>query len=268
MRTRLLHVLAVAGLAAGLAAAEATAAGPTPGFSQPGVISPDGKLRYVAVPRGATTFVKAVRFSDGRMLRHTTLRGVWGVPLVAFDGTAEGVTRDGKRLLLETEAGRAITRFAFLSTKTLKVLQSFSLRGTWAYDAMSADAQTVYLIQLLASTDSIRYLVRAYDVSARRLVAGAIADKREPGAMTGFPLSRAVSKDGTWAYTLYQRSNAEPFIHALNTRDRVAICIDIDWKGDRNNLGLVQLTLSADETQLLIRSGATGTTVMTVPAPH
>jgi hypothetical protein len=267
MRTRLLHVFAVAALAAGLAAA-ATAAGPTPGFSQPGVISPNGKIRYVAVSRGTTTFVKAVRVLDGRMLRHTTLRGVWGVPLVAFDGTAEGVTRDGKRLLLETEAGQSTTRFAFLSTKTLKVLQSFTLPGTWAYDAMSADAKTVYLIQLLASTDSIRYLVRAYDVSARRLVAGAIADKSEPGAMTGFPLSRAVSKDGKWAYTLYQRSNAQPFIHALNTRDRVAICIDLDWKGDSNNLGAVRLTLSADETQLVIRADTDGKAVMTVPAPR
>ena len=36
------------------------------------------------------TFVKAVRVSDGKLLRWTNLRGMYGVPLVAYDGTAGG----------------------------------------------------------------------------------------------------------------------------------------------------------------------------------
>ena len=111
---------------------------------------------------------------------------MYGVPLVAYDGTAGGVTRDGKRLLLETAGTSTRTRFAVLSTLNLKVQQSFALPGLWAYDALSPDGKTVFLTQVTA-TDPLRYLVRAYDLSARRLVAGAIVDKQEPEAMTGYP---------------------------------------------------------------------------------
>jgi hypothetical protein len=268
MRKWFPKALALAGLVAGLAAAAATAAGPTPGFAGAGVFSPTGAVRYVAVPRGSTTFVKAVGVSDGRMLGHVTMRGVYGVPLVAYDGTAGGLTRDGKRLVLETEAGRAMTRFAVLATKNLRVQQSFSLPGTWAYDALSADGKTLYLIQILSSTAKLRYLVRAYDLGLSRLVDGAIADKSEKGPMTGYPLSRVASADGTWAYTLYQRQGAQPFIQALNTSDRLAVCIDLEWKGDLNNLGPVRLTLSPDEKQLVIRTYSDGKAVMTVAAPR
>ena len=168
--------------------------------------------------------------------------------------------------MLETEPGKATTRFAVLATKTLRVQQSFSLPGTWAYDALSADGNTLYLIQILPTTGALRYLVRAYDLGLHRLVEGAIADKSEQGAMTGYPLSRVSSADGTWAYTLYQRQGAQPFIHALNTRDRVAVCIDLDWKGNPDNLGVVRLALSQDESRLVVRTN--GKAVMSVPAPR
>jgi hypothetical protein len=268
MRTRIPEVFAITLVVAGVAAGVATAVGPTPGFAAAGVASPGGLVRYVAAPRGNSTFVKAVRVSDGRMLRHATLHGYFGVPLVAYDGTAGGLTRDGSRLVLESEAGRSSTRFAVLATGVLRVRQSFSLPGTWAYDALSPDGKTLYLIQNLPTTDTIRYLVRAYDLRRQRLVAGAVADKSEQGAMTGYPVSRVASADGTWAYTLYQRQNAQPFIHALNTRARAAVCIDLDWTGDRNNLGAVRLTLSRDERRLVVRASTSGKALLTVEAPR
>jgi hypothetical protein len=259
-------LLTVAGVAAGTAAGLATAAGPTPGFAEAGVVSPNGLVRYVAVPRAGKTLLTAMRVSNGKMLRSTTLRGMYGVPLVAYDGTAGGLRRDGKRLLLETAGTSTITRFVVVSTRTLKALQSFALPGLWAFDALSPDGKIVFLTQV-TGTDPLRYFVRAYDLSARRLIAGAIVDKAEPEAMAGYPLSRAESADGVWAYTLYSRPGAQPFIHALNTRDRVAHCIDLTWKGNPDDMGPVQLTLSRDGKLLLIRDGATGKVVMTVPTP-
>jgi hypothetical protein len=267
MRTRLLTVLTIAGLATGVGASIATAAGPTPGFAEAGVVGPKGQVRYVAVPKSGTTFVKAVRVRDGSMLRSTTLKGTYGVPLVAYDGTAGGLTREGKLLVLETN-GQTSTTFTVLATRNLRVQQSFTLHGLWAYDALSPEGKTLYLIQILTQTDKLRYLVRAYDLQQHQLVKGAIADKSEAGAMTGYPVSRATSANGKWAYTLYQRPGAQPFIHALNTQDRVAICIDLAWKADPNNLGSVRLTLSADETQLVIRTYTDGKAVMTVAAPR
>jgi hypothetical protein len=265
MRSRVLTLLTVAGVAAGAAAGSAKAAGPTPGFAA-GVVSSNGLVRYAAVPRAGKTFVKAVRVSDGRMLRGTTLRGTYGVPLVAYDGASGGLTRDGKRLLLETDGQSSVTRFVVLSTKDLKVRRSFALSGLWAYDALSPNGNTVFLTQVTA-TDPLRYLVRAYDLAARRLVAGAIVDKAEPEAMAGYPLSRVESVDGVWAYTLYSRPGAQPFIHALNTRERVAHCIDLVWKGNPDDMGPIRLSLSRDGKLLFLRDGANGKVVMTVPAP-
>jgi hypothetical protein len=45
--------------------------------------------------------------------------------------------------------------------------------------------------------------------------------------MAGLPLSRASSPDGRWAYTLYDADGGEPFVHALDTVGRTAVCIDL-----------------------------------------
>ena len=40
------------------------------------------------------------------------------------------------------------------------------------------------------------------------------------------PMARVGSGDGTWAYTFYARQQS-PFVHALNTTQRKAFCIDL-----------------------------------------
>lgn len=267
MRKRLPIVLTTAALAAVAAANVAIAAGPTPGFSQDGVLGPSGQVQYTAVSSLGKTTVRAVRIRDATTLRSTTLKGTFGVPAVAYDGSAGGLTHDGKLLVLATNPAKS-TRFAVLATRTMKLVQTFTLPGTWGFDAVSPTGRTLYLTQVLSQTDQLRYLVRAYDLRLHRLVAGAIADKSEPGSMTGFPVSRAASSDGKWAYTLYSRPGAQPFIHALNTQDRVAICIDLNWQGDPNNLGQVHLTLSPDEKQLIVSDYATGKAVLSIAAPQ
>jgi len=267
MRTRPLTVLSIAGLTACVAASLAIAAGPTPPFSPDGVLSPNGKTQYVATAGLTTTVVQAVRVQDAVVLRSTKLNGNFGIPEVAYDGAAGGLTHDGKLLVLVTNRPTS-TGFAVLATKNLKVQQSFTLRGTWGYDATSPEGKTLYLIQSLNQANGFHYLVRAYDLQRHKLVKGAIADKSEPGAMTGLPMSRATSASGRWAYTLYQRTTpgGKPFIHALDTVNRVAICIDLnDWNA---SLADARLTLSSDETQLIVKNFATGKTLMTVAAPR
>jgi hypothetical protein len=269
---RLWTATALVGLVSVVAAGLAIAAGPTPGFAQEGVPSRDGSLRYVATPHPGSTSVKVVRYSDYRQIRSRTIRGQYGVPQVAYDGTAGGLTHDGRLLVLESAAGPRTTRFVVLATRSLKPQQSISLQGTWGYDALSPDNRTLYLTQILPANDgSIRYLVRAYDLAQHRLLPGAIADKSEPGAMSGLPMSRIESADGTWVYTLYQRTTpgGKPFIHALNAQARVAICIDLDaWKGSGTDLGSVRLTLSTDEKQLIVRRYTDGKALLTVDAPR
>jgi hypothetical protein len=45
--------------------------------------------------------------------------------------------------------------------------------------------------------------------------------------MTGYAVTRATSADGRWVYTLYQKPEGEPFVHALDTVAATAHCIDL-----------------------------------------
>jgi len=49
--------------------------------------------------------------------------------------------------------------------------------------------------------------------------------------------------DGRWAYTLYDGGGATPFVHALDTSDASARCIDLD-RLDRATLGRLRLRLT------------------------
>jgi hypothetical protein len=70
---------------------------------------------------------------------------------------------------------------------------------------------------------------RGAGLERNRLQPKAIVDpKEEPDEMNGIPLSRAVSPDSRWAYTLCQGTGTKMFVHALDTRDAKAACIDLD----------------------------------------
>ena len=100
----MLKLIAFALIPFALVAGNATAAkgGPSPGVSVgwDGTVDASSAVRYVALPAAKTTTVAAVRTSDGRVLRYATIRGAYGIPFVAFDGTAEGISNDGKTLVL------------------------------------------------------------------------------------------------------------------------------------------------------------------------
>ncbi len=76
------------------------------------------------------------------------------------------------------------------------------------------------------------YQVQAYDVAAGHLLPGVIADKRQAGwVMSGYPVAWAETGDGGWVYTLYRQDDNYPFVHALDTVHRRAVCIGlpVDW---------------------------------------
>src|SRR6187397_1234669 len=132
-----------------LALASGTAAaggGPSPGLMTgwDGTLDAARGVRYVAMPVARTTIVAAVRTRDGRMLRYSTIKGGFGVPIVAYDGTTEGVSRDGRTLVLaEYGASQQETRFAVLRTSPLRLKRTMTLRGLWSFDALSRDARTL-----------------------------------------------------------------------------------------------------------------------------
>jgi hypothetical protein len=252
-------LLALVVLAATADAATAKGVGsmPAPG----GVVAPGGEHRYIAIspgPPDALTMVAQVERHDGRLTRWWHLRGSFFVPAVAFDGTAGGLSADGGTLVLPRLTRQfppRTSRFAVLDTERLQrrrewfrarhrppspAVTHISLRGDFGFDAISPDGSTLYLIQRFPENNGPEYLtdyaVRAYDMENRRLLPEPIVDPYEPQEeMAGLPLSRASSPDGRWAYTLYDGDadtlydgrDDEPFIHALDTVGRTAVCIDL-----------------------------------------
>jgi hypothetical protein len=248
-----------------LSAAPAAASGPPPTTTSAskGVVALGGSIRYVARPGGGGTVVQ--RVSGGRVAASRSLAGRWGVPAVAQDGSASGLSADGRTLVLASRGGAypaRTTRYAVLHAGTLRVHDRVTLRGTFGFDAISPDGGTLYLIRY-AGGNPTDYAVRAYDVQARRLLAKPIIDSHEPDEqMRGFPLTRTISRDGTWAYTLYGGTGGTPFVHALDTRHRTARCIDVPAVANDTNLGAIELRLSADGRRLSAVDGPTTITVV------
>jgi len=256
MRSRLLRIAALGVLSGTLVTPAASAGGgPNPGVQQGWDGIRNGAVRYVAVPAGSWTAVEAIRRSDGRVLQFMTLKGSWGIPVVAADGTAAGLMRDGRTLLLgEASAGpylRKHSSFAFVDLKRMKVVKRLRVPGHQVFDALSPDGRYLYFVEYVAQQDYTRYRVRAYDLRAERLLQQAVIDKRErETTMQGSPISRAETEAG-WVYTLYGGAH-ESFIHALDTRNVTAICIDLPWKAQPKRLFEFRLRLDG-EGRLVVR---------------
>lgn len=245
------RIAAVAVVSLALVAGSAAAGGgPSPGAvtGWDGVLAPGGAIRYVALPSGSTTAVAAVRVRTGRVERFASVRGTYGIPLVAYDGSSAGVSADGRTLVLSSFAGPpqpgATTRFAILSTKRLKRERLLELRGSWSFDALSPDGRLLYAVEYLGSAESARYRVRAIDLASGRVLAGSVADSKEArGSMRGSPMTRVNGPGGVWAYTLYVKPGGNAFVHALDTRRRRAVCIDLPWRKVGNAIGNVKMAV-------------------------
>jgi hypothetical protein len=230
MKRTLATIALTAGIAAGVASANGSPYSPGLVYGWNGVGTGDG-VRYVAFGMPKSTIVAAVRARDGRVLRSKVVRGEYGVPLVAYDGTSGGLSGDGESLVLGSygplpgQSGE--TRFVIVDTRTLAPRRAIVLQGSWSFDAVSPTAGTLYLTEHLRAGDRPLYRVRAYDARSGRL-RGAIVDRLEgEEEMGGQPVARASSARGRWAYTLYARRGDEPFVHALDTVKREAFCIDL-----------------------------------------
>ncbi len=190
-----------------------------------------------------------------------TLRGGWGLPLVTLTSAQRsGISANGRILVLgdnvhPTGILRRWSGFAVVDTKTLTLVRTIALRGEYSFDALSPNGRWLYLIRHVVSTDN-RYQVKAYDLKAGRLLPGAIADKRQAGwLMTGYPISRVTGPGARWVYTFYQQSDDYPFVHALDTVDRTAVCIGLPWEWTGQDGAIARARMTLEGGKLVIASG-------------
>jgi hypothetical protein len=248
MRRRILVVLATAVACAAWTVTLASGAGPSPGLSPARQGLTDGKLRYLALPASSTTEIQVVD-RDARVLRHMRVKGTWGIPLVAYDGTAEGLFPNGRTLLLAQslytgQTLRTTTKFTLVDTREMKVSRRIQLKGAFTFDAVSRDGRYVYLIEYMSPEDPSSYRVRAYDLHGAGLLAKIVSDKHSWATdMRGLPIARLWNEG--WAYTLYG-ANARPFIHALDTRNVAAVCINLPWQTSPDRIFDYRLRVDGD----------------------
>ena len=239
------------------------AGGPSPGLALGGSGVTWGALRYVAVPAPGGTAIAEIDRQTGTVERFTSIRGLWGIPLVTWSGGAGGISADGARLVLAQNSNGVLptrSRFAILDPVTMRMRGTLALKGLYSFDAISPDGRWLYLIEHASTRNLTRYSVRVYDLLNHRLQPGTIVDKREPDErMAGLPVQRVSTADGTWAYTLYQKPRGAYFVHALDTAARTAHCIDLPGRSSSDG----QLRLSPDGNRLRWQHGAQTTVIDT-----
>ena len=100
------------------------------------------------------------------------------------------------------------------------------MRGDFAVDAISPDGRALYLIEY-PSRDITRYAGARVRHATRSPAREAVVDPDEADEpMAGAPVTRLAAPDGRGSTPLYQ-SEEHPFVHALDTERRTAVCIDL-----------------------------------------
>jgi hypothetical protein len=182
--------------------------------------------KVVAIPAGEKTLVAYFR-RDYQARNGRVLDGRLAVPAVAYDGTPGGLSADGERLALiepRVRFPRKDTRFVLLD-RLLRPVDEIRLDGDFSFDAISPDGSALFLVEYLDRKDPSVYRVRVYDVAAGRLVGKPLIDSETAAiAMRGLPMTRATV--GPREFTLYD-GNGKPFVHALDTAQRSALCIPL-----------------------------------------
>jgi hypothetical protein len=251
-----MRLVVITALAALLLPSTALAAGPSyVAQGGLGVLSHDHKYRFVAVSTGGGTAIERVAVRGGAVSGWATLDGEWGIPQPTMrPGQLEGLSRDGKQLIVGAIGAGRPARFTVIRTRNLRVDYRFELPGSFAYDALSPDGRTLFLTQYVDQDNVSRYVVRAYDLQNGRLVPGRIADKEQKSwVMEGFATTRTASADGRWVYTLFMRPGGYPFVHALDTVRGVAHCIGLPWTAsDQGPLMSMRMALADDGSKLAL----------------
>jgi hypothetical protein len=186
--------------------------------------------------------------------------GRWRLPTIGTDRVPAGVSADGSTIALvsagapATGAAKASSSFAIVQhvdgarptrnrAAPLRLTKVIELPGSFEFDALSPDGTILYVVEHLDGQTGA-YQVRAVDVASGTLRDGVIVDKRNIGeAMAGWPVGQLRRPDGV-VLTLY-RGPEHPFVHALNTIDAWAVCIDLPASAGRDAVAAADWGLAA-----------------------
>jgi len=249
------------------------------GAAQGIVSEQDGaSYRYVTVnPRikPALTVVERIDVGDGAIDRWWYLRGSYVIPAVAYDGSAGGLSADGRTLAL-VNFTRAYpqppTKVALLDTdvylrhprrpgqqRAQHAIRYLNLRGRFAFQAISPKGSKLYLRHYRMHDRGSAHDRRSDDFDLWTLDAGngglvprplSVSNSGRP--LEGLPISGATNPDGRWAYALYDGDMHLPFLLALDTVTGRVLRVDLPGLGRLRNPYLLKLHLDSAGHHLAI----------------
>jgi hypothetical protein len=187
-----------------------------------------GRL-LTATREGAVTRVQGLDVASGAYAPNIALGGHWRLPTIGSDPSAVGRSEDGWTLALVEDAtagARTKSRFAVVDLLSKRPPKLIELSGSFEFDAISPNGGTLFVIEHLDAQAGGHYQVRAVDTATGTLAEGVIVDKANPNEpMAGWAIEQQRLAQGL-VMTLY-RGHEHPFVHALDTINSGAICIDL-----------------------------------------
>jgi hypothetical protein len=164
-----------------------------------------------------------------------SIEGAWRLPTVGLDPMPAGLSADGSTVVLVEDipdgaTTRGWSRFAIVERSLAAEPRIVEFPGIFDFDTLSPDGSILYLAEHVPGALAGRYQVRAVDTATGRMRDAIIVDKRNVDEeMAGYPLDQEARPDGV-VLTLY-RGPEYPFIHALQSAEAWAVCIDLPKRG-------------------------------------
>jgi len=234
-----------------------------------------------ATTDGAATIVDDVAMDQEDRGPQVRIDGHWRLPTVGLDPIPAGRSIDGSTIVLVAGAydpSARASRFAVVEhhltgavttagDAPLRLLRIITLDGAFEYDTLSPDGRILYVVQHLDARAGGHYQVRAVDVSTGVMRDAIIVDKTRPGeTMAGSPVAQVRRPDGL-VLTIY-RGPEHPFIHALNSSEAWAVCIDLPAGGVENAAASLDwgLASSVDGSSVFAANASLGLAVDVDPA--
>jgi hypothetical protein len=164
-----------------------------------------------------------------------SIEGAWRLPTVGLDPMPAGLSADGSTIVLEEDipdgaSSRGRSRFAIIDRSLRAEPRIVELPGILDFDTLSPDGSILYVAEHVPGPLAGRYQVRAIDRSTGVMRDAIIVDKRNVDEqMAGWPIDQEARADGV-VLTLY-RGTESPFVHALQSAEAWAVCIDLPKRG-------------------------------------
>ena len=164
-----------------------------------------------------------------------SIEGAWRLPTVGLDPMPAGVSADGSTIVLVEDipdgaSARAAAGSPSSSARCGAEPRIVELPGIFDFDTLSPDGSILYVAEHVPGPLAGRYQVRAIDTSTGVMRDAIIVDKRNVDEeMAGWPIDQEARADGV-VLTLY-RGTEHPFVHALQSAEAWAVCIDLPKRG-------------------------------------